>query len=106
MSGADRAYHRYDTDHIQMPDEGFVTGTATMSRTKGYCATLAFELIHWTGSKHRLDRDGVKRFGDHAYAAEELIAKRSIPLRRTGQHARSPRGPCAVFGALADAPQG
>ena len=73
--GGDRAYYRPATDHIQMPDEGLFTGTASMTRTEGYYATLVHELIHWTGAKHRLDRDGGKRFGDHAYAAEELVAE-------------------------------
>jgi antirestriction protein ArdC len=33
------------------------------------------ELGHWTGHKSRLDRDLKGRFGDRAYAAEELIAE-------------------------------
>ena len=73
--GGDRAFYRPATDHIQMPDEGLFTGTATMSRTEGYYATLVHELIHWTGAKHRLDRDGGKRFGDKDYAFEELVAE-------------------------------
>ena len=41
------------------------------------------ELTHWTGHKARLDRDLKGRFGQAAYAAEELIAEsalRSSPL--------------------------
>ena len=30
---------------------------------------------HWTGAKHRLDRTFGNRFGDHAYAIEELTAE-------------------------------
>src|SRR5471030_25946 len=31
---------------------------------------------HWTKPKHRLDRDfSAKRFGDHGYAREELVAE-------------------------------
>ncbi|WP_439923520.1 ArdC family protein [Nitrobacter sp. JJSN] len=33
------------------------------------------ELTHWTGHKSRLDRDLRHRFGNAAYAAEELIAE-------------------------------
>lgn len=33
------------------------------------------ELTHWTGHKARLDRDLKHRFGERAYAAEELIAE-------------------------------
>jgi antirestriction protein ArdC len=38
-------------------------------------ATLVHELTHRTGAKHRLDREFGKRFGDQAYAAEELVAE-------------------------------
>jgi antirestriction protein ArdC len=73
--GGDRAYYRPSTDHIQMPSEDAFCGTATMSRSEGYYATLVHELTHWTGAKHRLDREMGKRFGDNAYAAEELVAE-------------------------------
>ena len=33
------------------------------------------ELTHWTGHKSRLDRDLKHRFGERAYAAEELVAE-------------------------------
>ena len=33
------------------------------------------ELTHWSGAKSRLDRQFGKRFGDDAYAAEELVAE-------------------------------
>jgi antirestriction protein ArdC len=58
-----------------MPSEGLFCETGSMSRTEGYYATLIHELTHWTGAKQRLDRDMGKRFGDQAYAAEELIAE-------------------------------
>lgn len=73
--GGERAFYAPSTDHIQMPDEGLFTGTQTMSRSEGYYATLVHELIHWSGAKHRLDREMGKRFGDRAYAAEELVAE-------------------------------
>lgn len=41
----------------------------------GFYATLAHEHVHWTGAKVRLDRDLTTRFGDAAYAAEELVAE-------------------------------
>lgn len=46
-----------------------------MSRSEGYYATLVHELIHWSGASRRLARDMGKRFGDNAYAAEELVAE-------------------------------
>ncbi|MGE4304968.1 MAG: zincin-like metallopeptidase domain-containing protein [Novosphingobium sp.] len=33
------------------------------------------ELIHWSGADHRLARTFGKRFGDDAYAMEELVAE-------------------------------
>lgn len=73
--GGDRAYYRHSTDQIQMPDEGLFCGTDTMSRSESYYAVLVHELTHWTGAKHRLNRVLGKRFGRHAYAAEELVAE-------------------------------
>ena len=73
--GGDPAYYRSDTDHIQMPAEGLFSGTKTMSRDEGYYATLVHELVHWSGAAHRLDRQMGRRFGSHAYAAEELVAE-------------------------------
>jgi antirestriction protein ArdC len=42
-----------------------------------YRATLYHEIGHWTGSETRLAREFGKRFGDKAYAAEELVAELS-----------------------------
>ena len=41
----------------------------------GYYATTLHELVHWTAHPSRLDRELGGRFGDDAYAAEELIAE-------------------------------
>ena len=73
--GGGRAYFDGSSDHIQMPDEGLFTGTGTMTRSEGYYATLAHELVHWSGAKSRLGRDMSGRFGNAAYAAEELVAE-------------------------------
>jgi antirestriction protein ArdC len=73
--GGERAFYQTQLDFIQMPEEGLFTGTASMSRNESYYATLVHELVHWTGNKSRLARDMGKRFGDQAYAAEELIAE-------------------------------
>jgi antirestriction protein ArdC len=58
-----------------MPSEDAFCGTATMSRSEGYSSNLVHELTHWSGAKHRLNRDFGKRFGYQAYAAEELVAE-------------------------------
>jgi antirestriction protein ArdC len=38
-------------------------------------AVALHELTHWTGHKSRLDRDFSGRFGEEAYAFEELVAE-------------------------------
>lgn len=73
--GGERAFYRPSTDHIQMPDEDRFCGTDTMTRSEAYFAVLAHECIHWSGSDKRLARQFGKRFGDAAYAAEELVAE-------------------------------
>ena len=73
--GGERAFYRRSTDHIQMPDERLFCGTGSMTRTEGYYATLTHKLTHWSGASTRLARDMGKRFGDAAYAAEELVAE-------------------------------
>lgn len=40
-------------------------------------STVFHEIGHWSGAKHRLDRDLSGRFGSAAYAAEELVAELS-----------------------------
>lgn len=67
--GEGRAYYRQSTDSIMIPDfETFTSASA-------YYSTVFHELGHWTGAPARLDRQFGKRFGDDAYAAEELVAE-------------------------------
>lgn len=40
-----------------------------------FLATKAHEQLHWSGAPHRLGREFGKRFGDEAYAFEELVAE-------------------------------
>jgi antirestriction protein ArdC len=67
--GGNRAYYAADSDHIQMPP------FQAFGENIGYYSTLAHEHTHWTANPHRCDRQLGKRFGDNAYAAEELIAE-------------------------------
>jgi antirestriction protein ArdC len=68
-NGGNRAYYTTADDHIQMPAfNSFVENVA-------YYSTLAHEHTHWTAKSGRCDRQLGKRFGDSAYAAEELIAE-------------------------------
>ena len=40
-----------------------------------FLATKAHEQLHWSGAEHRLARAFGQRFGDEAYAFEELVAE-------------------------------
>lgn len=75
-SGA-RAFYRPSTDQVVMPDRFRFIGTATSSAQECYYSTLFHELSHWTGHASRCNRSLRGRFGDEAYAAEELIAELS-----------------------------
>jgi antirestriction protein ArdC len=67
--GGNQAFYSPATDHIQMPPfAAFREGIA-------YYSVLAHEHTHWTANTSRCDRQLGKRFGDNAYAAEELIAE-------------------------------
>ena len=58
-----------------MPYNKLFQSTQTCSATEGYYSTLLHELTHWTKPKHRLNREGGKKFGDKDYAFEELTAE-------------------------------
>ena len=67
--GGARACYVPSLDQIRMPPfEAFRDPVA-------YYATLAHEATHLTGHSSRCDRDLRGRFGDGAYAAEELVAE-------------------------------
>ena len=73
--GGVRAFYRPSDDIVQMPERERFLGTGTSSATESYYATLLHELTHWTGASKRCDRQFGKRFGDDAYAVEELVAE-------------------------------
>ncbi|MEZ5692252.1 MAG: zincin-like metallopeptidase domain-containing protein [Altererythrobacter sp.] len=73
--GGDSAFYRPSTDTITMPDRHRFTGTETSSATEGWYSTLLHELTHWSGASHRMDRAFGQRFGDDAYAMEEMVAE-------------------------------
>ena len=73
--GGGQAFYAPGSDHIQMP------ARETFRAASGYYSTLAHEHAHWTGHKRRLDRDLSKgRFGNPAYAFEELVAELSAAM--------------------------
>ncbi|HEV2560731.1 MAG TPA: zincin-like metallopeptidase domain-containing protein [Rhizomicrobium sp.] len=73
--GYPAARYRVDLDRIEMPSPHWFTGTATSAPIQSYYAILLHELTHWSGASHRLDRTFRNRFGDQAYAMEELTAE-------------------------------
>lgn len=66
---ASKAYYQMSDDTVYMPPY------ASFFKREGYYATLAHEVTHWTGHESRLNRDLKNRFGDSAYALEELVAE-------------------------------
>lgn len=75
IHGGCRAYYHSVTDSIYLPLREFFSGTATSSAVEAYYATVLHELTHWTGCERRCNRQLGKRFGDGAYAMEELVAE-------------------------------
>jgi antirestriction protein ArdC len=73
--GGNVACYDHSTDSIRLPVKSDFKGTATISSQEAYYATLLHELTHWTAPKQRCDRQFGSRFGDHAYAMEELTAE-------------------------------
>jgi len=67
--GGNQAFYAPVSDHIQMPPFGAFLDAVS------YYSTLAHEHTHWTATAGRCDRQLGKRFGDNAYAGEELIAE-------------------------------
>ena len=67
--GGEQAYYHTGGDYIRVPEQD------SFFEPINFYRTALHELTHWTGAKHRLDRDYSKRFGDEAYAREELVAE-------------------------------
>jgi len=72
--GGDHAYYSPIGDYIQLPPPEAFTDA------ERYGATRAHECSHWSGGEKRLNREFGKRFGDDAYAAEELVAELSSAI--------------------------
>lgn len=62
-------------DKIFMPPITDFIDTAYASAAENYYTTLLHEMTHWTGHTSRINRQIKNKFGDHAYAEEELIAE-------------------------------
>jgi antirestriction protein ArdC len=64
-----RAYYSPAKDCIHLPARALFVDEAS------FYATLLHELAHWSGHPSRLNRQFGRRFGDAAYAMEELVAE-------------------------------
>ena len=69
IHGGESACYVPSQDLIRMPERD------RFPAAHGYASTALHELTHWSGAKHRLDRDLTGRFRTQAYAAEELVAE-------------------------------
>lgn len=67
--GGNEAYFSPTFDYIQMPHRSAFTSI------DHYASTRCHETVHWSGHAKRLSRTFGKRFGDAAYAFEELVAE-------------------------------
>ncbi|TAN52736.1 MAG: DUF1738 domain-containing protein, partial [Rhodospirillales bacterium] len=67
--GGPRACYIPSRDEIHLPPPG------SFRDAEGYYTVALHELTHWTGHESRCARDLRNRFGNEAYAAEELIAE-------------------------------
>jgi antirestriction protein ArdC len=67
--GGNRAFYSTATDSIMVPE------FAQFKAAERFYSTSFHELGHWTGAPARLARKFGKKFGDDAYAFEELIAE-------------------------------
>lgn len=67
--GGGKAYYSPAYDVIALP------AFEAFESPGHYYATSLHEHVHWAGSEKRLAREFGKRFGDRAYAAEELVAE-------------------------------
>jgi antirestriction protein ArdC len=73
--GTNMAYYSKRLDRIHMPNRSEFVDRTTRTAIEGFYSVLLHEHVHWTGHSRRLHRDLSGRFGDSAYAMEELVAE-------------------------------
>jgi antirestriction protein ArdC len=73
--GGDQCYYSPPLDLIHMVERERFAGTEWSTATESYYAVLLHELVHWSGHGSRLARNLRNRFGDDAYAMEEMVAE-------------------------------
>jgi antirestriction protein ArdC len=97
--GGDRAFYSIVEDFIQMPELArFKSHNGEATRTLNYYSSLLHEIIHWTGHKDRCKRQFGWKFGDNAYAFEELVAELGGAILTTQFNSQPvPRNDHAVY---------
>jgi len=100
--GGNRAFYRPAEDRIQVPP------SPAFADSVAYYATLAREVTHSTGHPSRCARDLKGRFGEEAYAAEELVAELGAAFLcvRPGPRLRAPAGSRRLRAELAEGSAG
>jgi antirestriction protein ArdC len=73
--GADVRHHGSMAFYAPVQDYIGIPSIEQFVDSEHYYSTLAHEHVHWTGHESRLNRDLKLRFGEQAYAIEELIAE-------------------------------
>lgn len=74
-SGAEIRHQGFKAFYSPPNDLIYLPGRQTFVDAAAYYSTALHELCHWTGSTTRLGRKLGRRFGESAYAMEELIAE-------------------------------
>ena len=69
FTDAASAFYNRTTDEITLPKQ------CLFNDTEGFYSTWCHEEVHKTGAANRLNRTKGKKFGDRAYAFEELVAE-------------------------------
>ncbi|HEY5239313.1 MAG TPA: zincin-like metallopeptidase domain-containing protein [Rhizomicrobium sp.] len=67
--GGEQAFYHPGDDYIRIPEQ------TSFFEPIDFFRTALHELTHWSGAKHRLNRDFTGRYGSEAYCREELVAE-------------------------------
>lgn len=74
-SGAEIRHQGFKAFYSPPNDLIYLPGKQSFADAASYYSTALHELCHWTGATSRLGRKLGRRFGESAYAMEELIAE-------------------------------
>jgi len=74
-SGAEIRHQGFKAFYSPPNDLIYLPGKGNFADAAAYYSTALHELCHWTGATTRLGRKLGRRFGESAYAMEELIAE-------------------------------